>query len=148
MCTVLLPPSGYPIAVKYIIPYRIISYHIISYHIIYRIISYHIISYYISYHIISCIISYHIISYHIIYHTIYHITGSPYGEELLALLPTSKLEDDSFSVVHNLFSIFSHITPISENHSSIRNWRTSHDVMTRTQLLNTAQKQHNYTEYI
>jgi len=37
MCTELLPPGGYPIAVKYII-YRIISYHI-SYHII----SYHII---------------------------------------------------------------------------------------------------------
>jgi len=33
MCTVLLPPGGYPIAVKYII-----SYHI-SYHIIYHIIS-------------------------------------------------------------------------------------------------------------
>jgi len=40
MCTVLLPPGGYPIAVKYIISYRIIYniYHII----IYRIISYHI----------------------------------------------------------------------------------------------------------
>jgi hypothetical protein len=35
MCTVLLPPGGYPIAVnKYIISYHIISYHIISYHII------------------------------------------------------------------------------------------------------------------
>ena len=33
MCTELLPPGGYPIAVKYIISY-IISYHIISYHII------------------------------------------------------------------------------------------------------------------
>jgi len=56
MCTVLLPPGGYPIAVKYIISYHItISYyHIIIYH--------HIISYTISYHIIS----YHIISYHII----------------------------------------------------------------------------------
>jgi hypothetical protein len=30
MCTVLLPPGGYPIAVKYIISYHI-SYHIISY---------------------------------------------------------------------------------------------------------------------
>jgi len=25
MCTVLLPPGGYPIAVKYIIPYQISS---------------------------------------------------------------------------------------------------------------------------
>ena len=33
MCTELLPPGGYPIAVKYIISYRIISYHI-SYHMI------------------------------------------------------------------------------------------------------------------
>jgi len=33
MCTVLLPPCGYPVAVKYIISYHIISYHIISYHI-------------------------------------------------------------------------------------------------------------------
>jgi hypothetical protein len=32
MCTELLPPGGYPIAVKYIISYHIISY-IISYHI-------------------------------------------------------------------------------------------------------------------
>jgi hypothetical protein len=31
MCTVLLPPGDYPIAVKYIISYHIISYHIISY---------------------------------------------------------------------------------------------------------------------
>jgi len=37
MCTEQLPPGGYPIAVKYVIPYHIISYHIISYHII----SYH-----------------------------------------------------------------------------------------------------------
>jgi len=73
MCTVLLPPGGYPIAVRYNISnlsyriYHIISYHIISYHIIsYHIISYHIISYHIiSYHIISYhIISYHNISYH------------------------------------------------------------------------------------
>ena len=50
MCTVLLPPGGYPIAVnKYIISYYI-SYHIISYIISYHIISYHIISYIISYH--------------------------------------------------------------------------------------------------
>jgi hypothetical protein len=33
MCTEQLPSSGYPIAVKYIIPYHIIPYHIISYHI-------------------------------------------------------------------------------------------------------------------
>jgi len=33
MCTVLLPPGGNPIAVKYIISYRIVSY-VISYHII------------------------------------------------------------------------------------------------------------------
>jgi hypothetical protein len=34
MCTVLLPPGGYPIAInKYIISYHIISYHIIAYHI-------------------------------------------------------------------------------------------------------------------
>ena len=47
MCTVLLPPGGNPIAVKYII-----SYHIVSYHIIYHIVSYHILSYHIiSYHI-------------------------------------------------------------------------------------------------
>jgi hypothetical protein len=46
MCTELLPPGGYPIAVKYIILYHI------SYHI------YHIISYHIIYHIISYIISY------------------------------------------------------------------------------------------
>jgi hypothetical protein len=37
MCTVLLPPGGYPIAVKYII-----SYLVISYLIIYLIISYNI----------------------------------------------------------------------------------------------------------
>jgi hypothetical protein len=79
MCTVLLPPGGYPVAVKYSISYRIyhiisyriisyiIAYHIVSYRIVScRIISYHIISYHIiSYHIISYIISYHIISYHI-----------------------------------------------------------------------------------
>jgi len=79
MCTVLLPPGGYPIAVKYIsyhitsyIIYHIISYHIMSYHIIpYHIpynISYHTVPYHISY----CIISYHVISYHIIYHITYH----------------------------------------------------------------------------
>jgi hypothetical protein len=34
MCTVLLPPGGYPIAVKYITSYHIISYHISSYRII------------------------------------------------------------------------------------------------------------------
>jgi hypothetical protein len=69
MCNLLLPPGGYPIAVKYIILYHISSYRII-YHIIYHIVSY------ISYHIyhISCHISYHI-SYHIIYHIIsYHIS--------------------------------------------------------------------------
>jgi len=71
MCTALLPPGGYTIAVKYTISYHIIyhiSYHI-SYHI-YHIISYHIyhiISYHISHHIISYIISYHIMSYHIIW---------------------------------------------------------------------------------
>ena len=77
MCTVLLPPGSYTIAVnKYIVSYHIISYHIISYHIIsYHIISYHIISYHISYHIISYhIISYHIISYHISYHITYIIS--------------------------------------------------------------------------
>jgi len=40
MCTVLLPPGGYPIAVKYIISYisyRIVSYRTVSYHIIYHI---------------------------------------------------------------------------------------------------------------
>jgi hypothetical protein len=79
MCTDLLPPGGYPIAVKYII-----SYHIISYHISYHIISYHIISYYISYIVMSCHVIYHIIYhisyivYHIsyiIYHIIYHIVS-------------------------------------------------------------------------
>jgi len=71
MCTALLPPGGYPIAVKYI-SYHTIPYHIISYHVIYHIIPYHI-SYIISYHIISCHIIYHIISYHIIYHIILQI---------------------------------------------------------------------------
>jgi len=43
MCTVLLPPGGYPIAVKYI-SYHILSYSIISYRIVsYRILLYHII---------------------------------------------------------------------------------------------------------
>jgi len=42
MCTVLLPPGGYPIAVKYMI-------YIISNHIIYHIIPYHTIS-----HIKTC----------------------------------------------------------------------------------------------
>jgi len=65
MCTVLLPPGGYPIAVKYIISYRIISYYIISY-----VISY--ITYIISYHTIWYRISYHI-SYHIIYHIISYV---------------------------------------------------------------------------
>jgi len=54
MCTVLLPPGGNPVAVKYI------SYHI-SYHI----------SYNISYHV-SC---YHVIMYHVSY-IIYHIAVS------------------------------------------------------------------------
>jgi len=44
MCIVLLPPGGYPIAVKYMI-YIYISYitshKIISYHISYHIVSYH-----------------------------------------------------------------------------------------------------------
>jgi hypothetical protein len=93
MCTVLLPPGGYPIAVNKYIIYYIISYHIIyriiyniisrriisSYHIIYRIvpyiISHHIISYRIkSYHISRHLIIYNIVSNHIIYHVIsYHI---------------------------------------------------------------------------
>ena len=77
MCTVLLPPGGYPTAVnKYIVSY-IISCHPISYRIIYHIIQYHIISYHISYHTISYhIVSYHTISYHIVpYHIIqYHIS--------------------------------------------------------------------------
>jgi len=86
MCTLLLPPSGYPIVVKYII-YHIISYHM-SYHIISYIISYHIISYchVMSYYVLSChvilclvmschvmschVMSCHVISYHIIYHII------------------------------------------------------------------------------
>jgi hypothetical protein len=47
MCTELLPPGGYPIAVnKYIISYNISYHHIISY-IIY------IVSYIILYHILS-----------------------------------------------------------------------------------------------
>jgi hypothetical protein len=75
MCTVLLPPGGNPIAVKYIISYHIISYHIVSYHIIYIIyhILYHItshVSYRISYIISYRITSYHAMSYHI---TSYHI---------------------------------------------------------------------------
>jgi len=69
MCTELLPPGGYPIAVKYhIIPYLSynISYHInyiISYSI-HHIISYHTILYHIIYDSVSYIISYHIVSYH------------------------------------------------------------------------------------
>jgi len=42
MCTVLLPPGGYTIAVKYI-TYRTISY--IIYHIIYHIVSCRVVSY-------------------------------------------------------------------------------------------------------
>jgi hypothetical protein len=34
MCTELLPPGGYQIAVKYIISCHILSYRIISYHVI------------------------------------------------------------------------------------------------------------------
>ena len=81
ICTVLLPPGGYPVAVKYIISYHhiISSYHI--YHIIssYHITSHHIISYIISY-IYIYHISYHIsrIIYHIISHIIYHIISSLY----------------------------------------------------------------------
>jgi len=62
MCAVLLPPGGYPVAVKYIIISYRISYYIIchgmSYHIIYSIS--HVISYHI-YHILYIISSYHII---------------------------------------------------------------------------------------
>ena len=59
MCTVLLPPGGYLIAInKYIVSYHIIPYHIISYHVTSR----HIISYRISYHISCRVVSYHIIS--------------------------------------------------------------------------------------
>jgi len=58
MCTVLLPPGGYPTAVRYII------YHV-SYHIIY-IISYYI--YHISYTILHISHLSYIISYHISYH--------------------------------------------------------------------------------
>ena len=65
MCTELLTPGGYQIAVKCIISYHIISYHIISYHIISYHIIYDMIRYIISYRII-----YHIISYHISYHII------------------------------------------------------------------------------
>jgi hypothetical protein len=62
MCTVQLPPGGYPIAVnKYI--YHIISCNVMSFHII-SYISYHIIYHVMSCHFISC----HIISYHISYH--------------------------------------------------------------------------------
>jgi len=39
MCTEVLPPGGYPIAVKYIISYHILSYRI-AYHLSYHIISY------------------------------------------------------------------------------------------------------------
>jgi hypothetical protein len=46
MCTELLPPGGYPIAVKHTI-----SYHIISYIVSYPIVSY-IISYIISFRVI------------------------------------------------------------------------------------------------
>jgi hypothetical protein len=66
MCTVLLPPGGYPVAVKYIISY-IISYHITSYHII------SIISYIIPYIIFGIISSYRII---------YHIISSTLGSGL------------------------------------------------------------------
>ena len=110
MCTVLLPPGGYPIAnnkhiISYIashrivpyrtVPYRTVSYHIISYHIIsYHIISYHIISYHIiSYHIISYhIISYHIVSYHIMYHNIlYHISSYHITYHIIIFHPFFRL---------------------------------------------------------
>jgi len=47
MCAELLPPSGYPIAVKYIISY-IISCHVMSYIILYHIILYHIFEKYLN----------------------------------------------------------------------------------------------------
>ena len=74
MCTVLLPPGGYPIAVnKYIISsYHIICNVISSYHVICHVISYHG----MPCHVMSChVMSYIIIPYHISY-IIYHIISN------------------------------------------------------------------------
>jgi hypothetical protein len=58
-----------------------------------------------------------------------------YGEELLELCPTPKLEDHHVSVVCNcLFNIFAATLHIG-GHSSICNLRTCHDVVIRTYLL-------------
>jgi hypothetical protein len=62
MCTVLLPPGGYPNAVKHII-YHIVSYHTVSYHTIPYFTTSYIILYHISYHITSYHICQHITSY-------------------------------------------------------------------------------------
>ena len=145
MCTVLLPPGVYPIAVKYIISY-IISYHIISiisyqsyqsYHInhinhIISIISYQsyhinqsyliisIISYqsyqsYIVSYIIS-IISYHIIS--IIYHINHIIYQSYHINHIISYI---------ISIIYHIISYQSYHIPyhIISSHNIKRNPTTS-----------------------
>jgi len=57
-----------------------------------------------------------------------------YSEKLLALRPTTKLEDRPLSEVRDcLFNIFAATLHIGRR-SSIRNLRTRHAVMTRTHL--------------
>ena len=65
---------------------------------------------------------------------VFHNRASFYGEELLALCPTPKLEDHCLLVVHNcLFNIFTatfHFGGCSSNH----NLRTCHDMVAGTHL--------------
>jgi hypothetical protein len=62
------------------------------------------------------------------------VTAVFYGEELLAPRPTPKLEDDPSSAVRDcLFNLFAATLHIG-GHSSIRNLRTRHAVMTGTHL--------------
>ena len=62
-----------------------------------------------------------------------------YGEELLAPRPTPKLEDHPLSTVRDcLFNIFA-ATLHTGGHSSIRNLRTRHAVVTGTYRMHLAQ---------
>jgi len=55
-----------------------------------------------------------------------------YGERLLALRPTSNIEDRPFSAVPDcLFNIFSQLHYVSGGLPSIRNLRTRHAAVTR-----------------
>ena len=57
-----------------------------------------------------------------------------YGEKLLAIRATPKLEDNTFSAVHDcLFNIFTGTLHIG-GRSSIRNRRTRHAVVTGNHL--------------